>query len=79
MALTDSQKRIGAMLAQKNTDADYLIRLANDSEFVVNEITSKRLQLIEELLKEKTSHEAHILELQARVLKIAGMLEVLEG
>ena len=78
MALTDGQKRIGALLAQHNPDSDYMIRLANDNDFAIAEITEKVPALYDELLKEKQSHESHIVTLNDRLSKIAILLSDIE-
>jgi len=78
MALTDGQKRIGALLAQHNPDSDYMIRLANDNDFAIAEITEKVPGIYADLLKEKESHESHIVTLNARLSKIALLLSDIE-
>ena len=78
MALTDGQKQIGALLAQRNPESDYMIRLANDNDFAIAEITEKVPAIYEELLKEKQSHESHIVTLNARLSKIAVLISAIE-
>jgi hypothetical protein len=78
MALTIDEKQIAAILAQKNPDTEYLIRLSSDEPFAREEIAGKMSQIKEELLKEKESHESHIGVLEARLEKISLLLSSIE-
>ena len=79
MALTDGQKHLAYLLVSlKPNDAEYAIRIANDAPFAVSELIAKSPQLHEELLKEKSSHEAHIVELNTRLGKIASLITTIE-
>jgi len=78
MALTDGQKQLTALLAMKNPDADYIIRLANDSLFAFSELLREVPKLKEELQKEKDSHESHIATLNTRLEKISLLLSGIE-
>ena len=68
--LNESQKQISALLAMKNPDADYMIRLSSDSEFALLELQKASPNMKEELLKEKkaTSHTWFIYSLELRKL-----------
>lgn len=78
MALTDGQKQLAALLAIKNPDADYMIKLANDSAFAFAELLNAAPKLKEELSKEKESHESHITSLNTRLAKLSLLLSSLE-
>lgn len=76
--LNESQKQIATLLAMKNPDADYMIRLSSDSEFALLELQKAYPNMKEELLKEKESHESHMIHLQSRIEKINVLLSYLE-
>ena len=78
MALNNDEKQITALLAQKNPDTEYLIRLSSDEVFAREEIAAKIVNIKEELLKEKESHESHISMLQTRLVKISSLLSSIE-
>jgi hypothetical protein len=78
MALNNDEKQIAALLAQKNPDTEYLIRLSSDEAFAREEISGKMSQVKEELLKEKESHESHMSTLEARLEKIGLLLSSIE-
>lgn len=77
MALELHEKLIAATLAQRNPEPDYMIRLSGDEVFAREQIAEKKGQLIEDLLKEKNSHEAHVAHLQSRLEKINTLLEAI--
>lgn len=78
MALNNHEKQIAAILAQKNPDVEYMIRLSGDEVFARQEIEDKHLSLKEELLKEKESHESHIATLTTRLEKISLLISSIE-
>lgn len=78
MALNSDEKQIAALLAQKNPDVDYMIRLSSDEPFAKEEIAAKKDALKEELLKEKESHESRIHSLQTRLEEITLLLSSIE-
>lgn len=79
MALTRKQKRLVAKLGQYNSDPDYVFNLIDDEAFALSEIASNALKIKQDLLKEKSDIEAHIVELNRRVNKIQVLLTALEG
>ncbi len=76
--LTDGQKQLAALLAQKNPDADYMIRLSAEPEFAASELINNAPKIYEDLLKEKQSHESHIENLSVSLEKIGVLLKALE-
>lgn len=83
MALNSDEKQVAALLAKKNPDVDYMIRLSSDESFAKEEIINKKESLKEELLKEellkeKESHEKHIQVLESRLEKVNFLLSSIE-
>jgi len=78
VALTNDEKQIATLLAQRNPDTEYMIQLSSDEVFAREEIAVKMPFIKEELLKEKESHESHMLTVQARLEKISLLLSSIE-
>lgn len=74
MALTDAQKRLVAILAQRNPDPDYMIQLSDSAEFCFAELSAALPHIKADLLREKNSHESHVSELTVRLAKITTLL-----
>lgn len=76
MTLSQAQKHLAAMLAQRKPDVEYMIQLSENPEFAADEIAENKESLKEALLKEKQNHLSHIEELNMRLEKIENMLGV---
>lgn len=78
MPLSNAQKQILVLLGQRNPDYSYVSELSNDETFALQEISENRGKVHEELLKEKESHERHMIELTKRLDAITMLLTALE-
>lgn len=80
MALSESEKKITALLAKRNPNSDYMIRLSFDEPFALSEISENISQLKAEVLKEKESHEKHIQDvLNPRIVELGSLLTAISN